>query len=402
MKLSPGQILRVLIGVSLLILVASVYLPHLFFTYSTNAVVTGRLITLTTPIDGVVTQAPPPIGTELRKNDVIAIIENQTIDRHPLNDLETEQRVYEERIQSLKRERDALLSLYQQLDYNDRLYRSFLKTRIEKDIDKAKYREQELNATNKQSDNQLKRQQSLFSNRYTSKSKLDEAFFGNERSVKAVAQAQEELERILADLNALRSGVYVTPDGRTDVPYQQQRKDEITIRVTTLDSQIQESTARLDSLSARYVSEEERIHQLTKASIVSQKNTVVWRTIATQGNHIDAKTPVVQLVDCSNVYVDMTIHERYFDKIKPGDKASILLTGSTSPIIGTVIAVRGGALRPDAEDDRAGVTPIRRQREIEIMISFDPEDVKSDVKGDFCNVGRTAEVSFKGLGGFFK
>lgn len=396
MKFSPGQILRILIGIAILILIGSVYLPHLFFAYSTNSVVTGRLIILTSPIEGFVTQAPPPMGTELRKGDVIAVIENPTVDLQSLTALETDQRSLDGRLQSLKRERESLTVLYQRLDETDKQYRTYLKSRVEKEIEKAKYHEQELSATLKQNKNQLKREKSLFSQHFTSKSKLDDATFSNERSINAVEQAQMEEERLLNDLNALRSGVFVTPDGRADVPYHQQRKDDITLRLATLDTQMEETTARLDTLNARVIAEQERINQLKKTSLISQKPTVVMRGIATQGSHIDAKTPVVELVDCSSVFVDMTIHERFAGKIRPGDKATISIIGTKKPIIGTVTAVRGGSMRPDAETSLAGVTLIRRQRDIEIMIAFDIADLERE-EGDFCYVGRTAEVSFSGL-----
>lgn len=394
LKFSPGHSLRILIGVGLLGLAAISYIPYLFFTYSTNAVVTGHLVTVTAPIDGVITKAPPPIGTELRKDEVIATIENPIVDQHALNNLETEQRALNERIKALTREKDSLEDLHLELDRNHELYQDYMQTRIGHDIDRAEYRKQELSDSVKQSKNQLGRERTLFSKNYSSQSKLDDAFYTTEKSGKAVAQAQSELDRLLSDLKALESGVYIAQDGQT--PFQQkQQMDELTIRMTALDTQIQELSAKLEGVNAHYLSEQNRINQLTKADVSSQGHMVVWRTIVNQGNHVDAKTAVVEMVDCSNVFIEMTLPERYFEKIKPGDEASVTLTGAYNSIQGTVVAVRGRSIHPDNQASFVGVPPVLQAREISIMIAINQSDLGS-VEGNFCHVGRTAEVSFKG------
>ncbi len=395
--MSGAQLFRITIGLALVALVASVYVPHLFYTYSTNAVVTARLITLDAPIEGIVTLAPPIVGTELEKGDTIAVIENVTIDKSILDNLATEQKGLTEKIEALKNEKETLLNLTAELEKSNRLYSESRKQRLEYDIERAKYRLDELTDTVKQSDVNLQRKQSLFSKGNAAKSNLDSAFFDKERSLKAAEQAKLELDRLTFELSSLQKDVNVDRDGRLDVPYQKQRMDEIKIRNSNIDTQLQEASARLENINARYAAEEDRINKLAKQSIVSQGYVVIWRSKVNQGNYTNAKEEVVQVVDCDHILLDVTLHERYFDKIKPGDKVKVKLTGSNQTILGRVNSIRGGSLRPDAETAMAGVTPIRRQREIEVFVDLDPDDIRK-IKGKFCGVGLTAEAVFEGLG----
>ena len=100
------------------------------------------------------------------------------------------------------------------------------------------------------------------------------------------------------------------------------------------------------------------------------------------------------MVDCSNVIVDTSIHERYFNKVKPGDTATVKLVGDNKVLKGTVQSVRGGSLSEDSTAYMAGASQILRPHEIQVMIKINEKDVEAGTKGDFCYMGRTGEVSF--------
>src|SRR5690606_19487155 len=124
-----------------------IYFPYLFFTYSSNAVVSARIITLTTPIDGIVSKAPPMAGTELHQGDVIAEFINTTVDRSTVGQLQVEKTSLEERVESLIKEKESLLKLKTELDESKKNFLASREERINYDIKRSEKRHQELIAS---------------------------------------------------------------------------------------------------------------------------------------------------------------------------------------------------------------------------------------------------------------
>jgi hypothetical protein len=63
MKVSIGHITRITFAGLILLTIGFVYLPHLFYTYSITAIVSAPVISITSPIEGVLKDAPPIMGT---------------------------------------------------------------------------------------------------------------------------------------------------------------------------------------------------------------------------------------------------------------------------------------------------------------------------------------------------
>ncbi len=85
-----GQAYRVTWGLVLLAIVIAIYAPHLAYNISTDAVINARVIPVVSPIEGVVTKAPPADGAAVRAGAVLAKIENRAVDRGRLRSLRAE------------------------------------------------------------------------------------------------------------------------------------------------------------------------------------------------------------------------------------------------------------------------------------------------------------------------
>ncbi len=392
------QILRLAFGIGLLCVVAAIYLPYLFFTYSSNAVVSARIVTLTTPIDGIVTKAPPPIGTELHEGDIIAEFVNTTVDRSTVGQLNVEKESLKERIDSLEEEKTNLIKLKEELEESKKSHLSSRAERLEYDIKRVEKRHQELIDSVTEASRLLNRKKELYKKGTISVSSLDSTFFTAERATKVADQAKLELDRLVVELNFIRKGIFINQDGRSEVTYQDQRIDEIRIRVADIDSRINEYTTRIQVISERIQIETDRLNGLEKRDIRASEFSVVLRSYVMPGTHIDEKTKVVDVIDCSKVFIDMTIHEGYFEKIKIGERVKVKLRGGTKPIHGMITHIRGGAVFAEPEKSVAGVAPIRRPHEMQVIIEIDKEDLYESA-ADFCHVGRTGEVTFEGMRG---
>ncbi len=391
--MSKSQIIRIGIGVGIVVLILFVYVPRFIFTYSVNAVVSARQFTVTAPIPGMVKQGPPLIGAELYKGETIVTLENPTVDRVKLEQLIIEENGHAERVSALEQEVQSLTKLKEQIGLSRDMYFNSLKERTSLELRKSEQRQRELLATLYENRAELKRKEHLVQAGHVSRSVYDNSKYDYDRAAQAVDQAESEIKNLLAKLKALNEGVYVNTDGRTDAPYHIQRYDEISIRQADIESKIREFKIKLEAIRATRVGEEKRINELSKHAVESPVNGAIWRVFVAQGSYVDINMPIVEMIDCSNVYVNVSLPERLFEKISPGQKARIRLSGSSEQIIGEVTSIRGGAVDPKTAGFMVGLSQINRQREMEVLVRINEGDLKQE-KGDFCHVGRTGEVTF--------
>jgi len=221
-------------------------------------------------------------------------------------------------------------------------------------------------------------------------------FFNAERAAKSGEQTKLEIERLEAQLKSLQNGVFINLDGRTEVSYQKQKIDELTVLLHSIASKTNEARIREQALKESVKLEEARYKRMSEAKVVAPFNGVSWRVFSSKGSHVDTTRPLLELVDCSKVFVDTSVHERYFGKLKAGDSASIKLVGDNRVLKGKVQFIRGGALSESSTAFLAGATQVLRPHEIQVMIKIDEKDVEKG-KGQFCYMGRTGEVSFDKL-----
>jgi len=101
----------------------------------------------------------------------------------------------------------------------------------------------------------------------------------------------------IAKLKSLQEGIFINVDGRTEVAYQKQRMDDISMRQHDLDSKIKEATIREESLKKAVALEEVRYKRMSEATVMSPFNGVAWRVFSSKGTHVDTTRPLLELVD---------------------------------------------------------------------------------------------------------
>lgn len=395
MKISLGHIARISFAAVLLLIIGFVYLPHLFYTYSITAIVSAPVIAITSPIEGILKDAPPIMGTELKAGDTIGVVENLRFDRWRLDDMGTELKGIQEKIAAMKQEKDKLDLVKVDLIKSYKNYTASLEERLKLDIQRAQEYLRERGDTISESKAEYLRKSKLYRKGVVAENQADSAFFNAERAAKSAEQTKLDIERLQAQLKALQQGIFINLDGRTDVPYQQQRIDDITMRQHDLDSKIREAEIREAAIKKAVALEETRAKKMSQATVSAPFNGVTWRVFGAKGAHVDTTRPIVEMVDCSKVFVDTSIHERYFNKVKVGDPATIKLVGGTT-LKGKVQSIRGGSLSESSTAFLAGATQILRPHEMQVMISINEKEVETS-KADFCFMGRTGEVSFDNM-----
>jgi multidrug resistance efflux pump len=396
MTLSRGQITRLILATFLLGLLLFVYLPRLFYTYSINAAVSARTVQIVAPIPGEITFDLPLFGQEVKKGQEIASFSNPTVDKVKLEQLSIDQKYYKERITASETEIKKNQELFDDLAKSWKTYLGSMEQRTILTLNKAEDRQQQLLASLDMAWRDYNRKKDLADRGFVSRSEFDTSKSRYQEAQEAVDQAENDIRTYLSQVEAIRQGVSVNTDGRSDYPGQKQKMDDIQMKINDISSRIDEYKVKLTNIADVKKAEEARITLLANRKIKSPVNGAIWRLFSAKGTFVEQNTPIMEILDCSNVFVDVALPERLFEKIKPGQKAYIKLNGSSTEVEGEISYVRGGSIDPRVAGLMVGLPNVQRQREIQVLVKFNEESLKQ-VPGDFCHVGRTGQVRFQGL-----
>lgn len=385
-----SQSLRIAIGVAFLALGAAIYLPQAIYTTSTEAVVNARIVTVSAPIEGHVVGAPPAEGAAVSADEPLIAIENETVDRGRLEELQTQRAKAENELASLTRLAESLNDQLTALNAQIAAYQKATIARLEIALRESNADATSLRATAREAQADFARKRQLHGNGYVSHAVIDKAEQSAVSSRANVERAEMATKRVSQELDAARKGVYVGQD-RNDVPYSQQRGDELRVRHAEVEAQRSVLAAHLHQLDQQIAAEAARVGHLAKAEIRAPMEGVVWRPLVVAGSPVARDAELMTLIDCSHLYVTAALSGRRFDDLQHGTPATIHVLSSKAEYKGTVVDVRA-MQRGVGEERFAAPLPALGAHQVLAIIQLDDASALASQK--YCNVGRKAEVRF--------
>lgn len=390
---SPWQLFRISLGIFLLFALAYFYIPRIFHTYSTAAVVTAKLIPIRAPISGYVETEVPPIGTEIDKNTSVLALNNPNVDKSELDTLTIEMESLKNSINATEKEMGDLKKVQDDLSKSrDEYVKSLIeRTTIELEIAKTNLKESQ--ATFDEDKKKLERKQKLGKKGYSSQQDQESADFSTQRAEANLEELTLQIKRYETQIESLRKGIFINTDGRTDVSYQEQRINDIRIKLVDMNQGIDEKKAKITVLQQTIKTKTELLGRLGKSEVKLPVQGAIWKVHVSKGNYIEKNTPLFDVIDCNDLYVSATVSGKMFERLKVGQKAKILLNGADRYIDGHIAYMRGSALDSSFTSIMVGRSTQDASHDMEILVKLDTNQLK-DMKGDFCNVGRVGDVRF--------
>jgi hypothetical protein len=117
---------------------------------------------------------------------------------------------------------------------------------------------------------------------------------------------------------------------------------------------------------------------------------VVWKESGSAGMTVVPGDVLMQMVNCEQRFIEVTLPERLFGDIAPGDIATVQLKGDGRTVTAPVTAVLGAGAKFD-HPLLAAAVPETEPDHLRVLISLARIDL-GDTAGNFCQVGRSAEV----------
>ncbi|MDO9503519.1 HlyD family secretion protein [Falsiroseomonas sp.] len=333
--------------------IGGVFLQDRFFaTGVRQAVLSGALVTVRTPIEGVLATNPDSeAGLILPMGARLGQVRNPRVDTARLDDLTRQRRLAEAEHETLIRRAvetaQAVSIATQRAEAFSVARREMLTARVlemEANEAAAASRAQEASAT-------LRRSTTLTASGVQARAALDTA-----RRSAAVAEAELRAARdrrrsAQAERDAALSGVFAS-DPANDRSTSAQTEDRLRLLVADLAAQRDEFAARAAALRIQEQAEETRIALLREAQLTVPVQARVVRWLAQPGEQIRAGQDIVLLADCSQPEVTGGVEPRVLARLTPGAPVRFRAEGESQWRAGHVTALHAEAPAADGSGGR--------------------------------------------------
>lgn len=368
------------------------FLPYLTNRVAASAFVNSELVRVTAPFAGRLSRTLPRKGDLIVGSSSLNLIEVSTPDRRHLLDLESQHVLAKETGDLVRQQLKEITVFDAELTRRSEAYRLAVIDQIKHQIAEAEAEQAGCLRELKQRDDINLRMAALTETGLASAIRTAEARANREAASTRCAMAAARIDLKKVELGSADRGVFLR-DGANDVPYSQQLRDQLVLRRQELQRRALEESARASQLAAEIEAERNRIAQLDKYRPLLPAGHVVWSTAASPGSAVTEGQTILDLADCQDRFVAVELPERDFEQIKTGDTAAVRLVGSEEWRQGVVQQIRGSAARAD---DRlfAAKIPSPSPATITVEVSLPADSALAD-GGNFCNIGRLAEVRFR-------
>ncbi|MGT2478287.1 hypothetical protein ACU4GR_03875 [Methylobacterium oryzae CBMB20] len=273
--------MRVLVGVLLLSAAILAVLPSFTGYTSLDGTVNARFAVVSAPIEGVVSDTPPKVGTALPEDTSVFFINNGRIARTAEAQLDADLAASKEKLRALELQAKDLSALKNDLVGRLKEYQQASIVSIQQEIIIRQQRIATAQANKTSAEADLARKQTLGATGVVAGSSVEQARAASVGAGSEQNIAKAELERLQRQLDALKRGTFVG-EGRNDVPYSQQRTDEVTIQLANVEAQIRIEKARTQQLSLQLSLERSRNDRLSFVAVQvpfkgSSGATTSWR-----------------------------------------------------------------------------------------------------------------------------
>ncbi len=391
--LTRGQTVRLAVAAVIIVVAIWQLAPLTVADIRPNGVVNAKLVTIQAPISGQLVRAIPDIGEPIKAGQVVTRITDDTEPQALLAQLDGENQLLRSRETALLEKLNALDALKAELTtrVKDMISGSQLNLRFR--LLEAEARRKSWQSVVKERELTLARQRTLFGDGHVARVRVDEAESLLEQAQQEVERAKADAERFREEGEAVGKGIFVG-DGQKDVPYAQQRLDEVVLAIADLNVQLAETRGRMGAIDRQFREETMRAGRRESMQVRSPIDGLVWRRMASELSTVTKNNDLAKLLDCSAIHIEVPVDEGMSDTLLPGSDVSVRLQGSSEIYRGVVVGIRGTrAVTPELE--YAAIPPLLKKDEVLLVVEVPEADFASSPQ-TFCNVGRRAEVQIPG------
>ncbi|HUS55810.1 MAG TPA: HlyD family efflux transporter periplasmic adaptor subunit, partial [Thermohalobaculum sp.] len=309
-----------------------------------------------------------------------------------LAELEARRALLDESLASIDSEVAKLSSLAEVMTARIRNYRSRMLERLAAETREAEAALASAQASRDNAEATFKRAEALVSRGHATAMRVEADAATRAEAVAEVSRLKARLDRVGIETAAVEAGVFVQ-EGWNDVPYSQQRIDGIDLSLADLATERRRIAGEHAAIDGQINTEMQLIAERETFIPMAPSAGVIWKQSGAAGETVVPGDVLVQMVDCDARFLEVTLAERHFGSIVPGDLAWVRLKGGTAAVAAPVTGVLGAGAKFDHPRLAASVSEAKPDQ-LRVLISLRGAGIDGE-PGAFCNVGRTAEVRFE-------
>jgi len=372
---------RLLIGFIAIALALWIIIGEQMSGASANAFVNARLVTVRSEVAGTVEMPVRSLGSRIGEGERVATITDPLVDRVRLNDLVMERSFLSSEALRLEAYQKSTKEILQSLEARSERYTD---NRLEDLRIRLEHARARLSLLEEQGAGDA-------TPATTDAVNPDNGRLPGEPQLPALAldYARERVEVLEVALRAAESGVFLG-DGYNDAPNAEQRAVELRSEVAATEAAIADVERRKTAVDERVGRERQRVNGLTGGEILAPVTGLLWEVMAADGEHLERGDPVLKMVDCGSLMVNLSVSEGIYNTLKVGQTAEFRPRGGSDVFDGTVTRLAGAGAATIYRN--LAVAPSQQHLE-----RYDVTLLVPGLKDDpelSCAIGRTGRVFF--------
>lgn len=321
---------RLLAGAIIILSALWIIIGEQITSVSSDAVVNARLSTVRTPIAGTLDMAWRPLGSRVRKGEVLVTVADALVDTTRLSDLELERSLAQAERDDLERRlgaaEDDIGALSERLD----IYRRKRVLEIETRLARARERVALLAETSPAP-------AALRPDAQATGSSGSQSLAADST---ALSFALQEVETLEIALDAAARGVFLG-DGYNDAPVSEQKLMERQVAIADLSSNLEASGERLAAIDTRIAAERRRTSLLGGASMPAPTDGVLWEVLASDREAVQRGQEVLKIMNCDSALVTLSVPDVVYNRLRVGQSAKFRLNQTNALYDGTITRIAG-------------------------------------------------------------
>jgi multidrug resistance efflux pump len=387
-----ARLFRLLIGIGLIASAVWYVYLYAFNKVSVAGVVNAPLITIVSQINGYVAEDGVGPRTVLKAGQALVTVVDDRVDNRTAAEIAGSREAAASRLVALRASIAELVLIKADLERRSADHMAAWTDHLGEDVKEGAAALASERISERQTGDALARGATLVAKGALSQANYDDFSYAHQRAGSEVTRGEATLARREADLAAAKGGILLADGNWSDVPYSRQRLDEVAIRLAGLHSDEGALIATIGEIEAKYAAETTRIARLSREALVAPVDGVIWRSWVTPGAAVIKGTPLMEVIDCTRVYVEATTRERFFESLAPGRPVRVRLAGSGNDVPGTIRSIVGPGA-PLATTANVSAINQPNRMEAQLIVDIDRADLPA-TPGNTCNVGRSAKVYF--------
>lgn len=387
-KLSSLKTSKRALGLAIALIAAVVLVPAMASFQSVNAIVNTHYVAIKSPIEGALDGFSKMPGQPIGQGEELVRVSNTRFKESAVNEMEVERKTLSERSLGLQQHLKNLQQLQKDLQSRVAVHRTHEFLRLEEQLAQAQAEKKAQESLIREQQLLAQRNAMLLKDNFISSAQNEAAQYALEVTQSRLDIFQARIRLLETEKQAVTRYVYLG-EGRNDVPYTQQRLDDVRLQITEVAARLRENELRSTEVQSQMQKERDSMAVSREVIMRSPSQGVLWRKFGSNGTEVVIGTDLAHVISCDNLFLDVAVPESSLGSFEIGKPVQYRLIGTTPWLTGHIQAVTGSG--NNLQDVTLVAQLQREKKDARIFVKIEAADLDKPQE-NLCFAGRKVDV----------